>query len=88
MTLQQRYHELTYRSLLAVGVEPVRAEYDAAGNCTVCGEAGRCPGWHDGFTLANDPHAPRPATFDNQDTTRQRVLVEGLDCLPGQLDLF
>lgn len=23
-----------------------RAEYDAAGDCTACGEAGRCYGWH------------------------------------------
>lgn len=22
------------------------ARYDAAGNCTSCGESGRCPGWH------------------------------------------
>ena len=24
----------------------VRAEFDPRGNCTVCWEAGRCPGWH------------------------------------------
>ena len=24
----------------------VRATYDKAGNCTRCGECGRCPGWH------------------------------------------
>lgn len=28
------------------GVDPVRAVYDGAGNCVICGEAGRCPGWH------------------------------------------
>ena len=27
------------------------AQYDVAGNCTVCGEAGRCPGWHTGEEL-------------------------------------
>jgi len=29
-----------------VGEMPLRATYDAAGNCLTCGEAGRCPGWH------------------------------------------
>jgi hypothetical protein len=24
----------------------VRATYDSAGNCQICGEAGRCLGWH------------------------------------------
>ena len=24
----------------------ISATYDAAGNCTICGEAGRCPGYH------------------------------------------
>lgn len=38
----------------------------------------------------NAPPAPKhtPARFASQDKTRQRVLVEGMDCLPGQIDLF
>jgi hypothetical protein len=35
-----------YRVLKQSGQVPIRAKYDDAGNCTVCGEAGRCPGWH------------------------------------------
>jgi hypothetical protein len=39
------------------------------------------------FTLANDaPKTPR-ATFASE-PTRQRNLIDGLDCLPGQQDLF
>ena len=40
------------------------------------------------FQLANDPPKHTPARFQSQDKTRQRVLVEGMDCLPGQQDLF
>ena len=40
------------------------------------------------FKLANDPPVVRPQSFDNGEKTRQRVLVDGLNCLPGQLDLF
>ncbi len=40
------------------------------------------------FKLANDPPRVRPQSFDNGEKTRQRVLVDGLNCLPGQLDLF
>jgi hypothetical protein len=41
-----------------------------------------------GFFLANDPTPHRPAQFENSEQRRQRVLVEGMGCLPGQLDLF
>lgn len=51
--------------------------------------------WHveelnlsDSFALANDPPKQSPKQFAANDKTRQRVLVEGMDCLPGQLDLF
>ena len=41
------------------------------------------------FRLTNDTRrAWRPATFDNLDRRRQGVLLSGLDCLPGQQDLF
>jgi hypothetical protein len=32
--------------LLRLGYTPVRASFDSAGNCEICGECGRCPGWH------------------------------------------
>ncbi len=34
------------RELKRAGEVPVRADIDEAGNCTTCGECGRCPGWH------------------------------------------
>jgi len=40
------------------------------------------------FTLSNKPAHPTPARFKSNDKTRQKVLFCGLDCLPGQLDLF
>jgi hypothetical protein len=40
------------------------------------------------FELRNDPPPHKPAQFNNQPPTTQRVLVEGIGCLPGQLDLF
>jgi hypothetical protein len=39
------------------------------------------------FALRNDPPAATKATFENN-PCRQRVLLAGLDCLPGQQDLF
>jgi hypothetical protein len=42
----------------------------------------------DTFTLANDKQAPKPRQFENNDKARQTVMFGGLDCLPGQLDLF
>jgi hypothetical protein len=43
---------------------------------------------HDEFELVNDPPRRKSAQFDSQDNTRQRTLLDGMDCLPGQLDLF
>lgn len=40
------------------------------------------------FTLRNDPPKLKPATFANAGAGRQGVLLDGLDCLPGQADLF
>lgn len=44
----------------------------------------------DVFELRNDEPkvVHRPATFDDQERTLQRVLIDGLACLPGQQDLF
>lgn len=42
------------------------------------------------FTLVNDPQPlrPRRGEFDYCEPRRQVMLLDGLDCLPGQLDLF
>lgn len=41
-----------------------------------------------GFRLTIEPATrQRGPRFDDQ-PTRQRVLLAGMDCLPGQLDLF
>lgn len=39
------------------------------------------------FTLANDAPRPKPLRFENN-SGRQMVLLTGLDCVPGQRDLF
>ena len=40
------------------------------------------------FTLNNKPPRPKPARFEANSKTRQKLLFCGLACLPGQLDLF
>ena len=40
------------------------------------------------FALTNEPPCPKPARFESNGKTRQKRLFAGLDCLPGQLDLF
>jgi hypothetical protein len=44
----------------------------------------------EGFALANDPPKVkhRRGEFYGQERTLQKVLIDGLDCLPGQQDLF
>ena len=39
------------------------------------------------FTLRTDEPKSKPLAFENV-STRQRVLLAGMDALPGQLDLF
>lgn len=41
------------------------------------------------FTLTVDPpkHVRKPVC-DDQEQSRQTMLLDGLDCLPGQMDLF
>ena len=39
------------------------------------------------FELRNDPPRRKPAEFENGEG-RQQMLLAGLDCLPGQSDLF
>lgn len=42
----------------------------------------------DGFTLINPPAKPSPIETSAPSQRRQRVLLTGLDLLPGQEDLF
>ncbi len=40
------------------------------------------------FALSNPAPKPKPWRGDEPENTRQIVLLSGLDCLPGQQDLF
>lgn len=40
------FYERNKRAIIAATGQAVPAEFDGAGNCVICGEAGRCPGWH------------------------------------------
>lgn len=40
------------------------------------------------FRLQNDPPPKKPWVPPAPEETTQRVLFAGMDCLPGQLDLF
>lgn len=40
------WHAARRRQIMRMGKVPIRAEEDQAGNCRICGECGRCPGWH------------------------------------------
>ena len=42
----------------------------------------------DSFALTNDMAKPSPVSDVPPEPTRQTVLFAGLDCLPGQQDLF
>ena len=45
-TSREAYAKAIRRALENIHATPIRAEYDAAGNCIYCGECGRCPGYH------------------------------------------
>jgi hypothetical protein len=45
-------------------------------------------GNYDAFALSNAPPEPKPWHGDEPANTRQKVLLAGMDCQPGQLDLF
>lgn len=40
------YANRNKRAIEKAGYTPVKPHYDKAGNCVICGEAGRCPSWH------------------------------------------
>ena len=42
----KQYQNAVKRAFLCRGYSPILAHYDEAGNCTICGESGRCAGWH------------------------------------------
>jgi DNA-directed RNA polymerase subunit RPC12/RpoP len=58
--------------------KPIPLSKGTGDNCSDCDHR---------FTLQNATPKPKPATFDNAKAT-QRTLIDGLDCLPGQQDLF
>lgn len=43
---RQQYFARNRREILKRGLVPVKARWDENGDCLICGEAGRCPGWH------------------------------------------
>ena len=81
--------------------EPDGPRYEYRGNGWYSGGGWDGGPWHesdqartvvvelqDVFELRNDLPPHRPDRFENQFATRQRKLLDGLDCLPGQQDLF
>ena len=74
----KRFFEFQRRAILRQGYIPIPARWDEAGNCTVCGESGRCPGWHRG------EQATIPGTERRQVplTARRRGEDRGLSGLP------
>ena len=40
------------------------------------------------FVLSNVPPEPKPRHGGKPENTRQKMLLTGMDCQPGQLDLF
>lgn len=40
------YHTAIKRTYERLQLPHHKADYDPQGDCTTCGEAGRCPGWH------------------------------------------
>lgn len=42
----EAFSQSVYDELVAKGVTPIQAFYDEGMNCLICGESGRCPGWH------------------------------------------
>ncbi len=60
--------------------------YDPAGDDP--NESYYCECLQETFQLHNDPSTAKRTRFENGERTRQRVLIDGLDCLPGQQDLF
>jgi hypothetical protein len=75
---QEAYIARNYHALKRKGYAPIKASYDDGGNCLICGEAGRCPGWH----------IPEEASLSDEFTTRQmpntpiRKPSKGIDGLP------
>ncbi len=44
--LNDQFEERERQAIVRSGRRAIRATFDDAGNCTTCGEAGRCPGYH------------------------------------------
>jgi len=77
------------------GEESAEPIFDPAVGLEFC--SARCHElWLDGceqfgnflFKLTNEQPRKHPQPIDNNDRSRQSVLFTGLDCLPGQQELF
>ena len=44
---RKAYEAAVKHGLIRQGKHPIKARYDRAGNCLICGECGRCPGYHE-----------------------------------------
>ena len=43
---RHQWNQAMKRKIIRHGFIPIQATYDKAGNCTICYEAGECPGYH------------------------------------------
>jgi hypothetical protein len=41
-----QYEKAQRNAILKSGSVAYKAIYNKSGDCLICGEAGRCPGWH------------------------------------------
>ena len=62
-----QYNAKVRRSLIGSGKTPIKATYDDDGNCMVCGEAGRCPGWHTASELAPETNTELRQLIDDEE---------------------
>lgn len=52
-TTQKAYYLRNRKALERAGQIAYKALFDEVGNCKICGECGRCPGWHTGEEAFN-----------------------------------
>lgn len=57
----EAYHRWVKRRLEFEGFKPLKALTDEAGNCVICGEAGRCPGYHTEEEFSSEARWPELA---------------------------
>ena len=80
------YTTATKRAYDRLKIATVQATYDDGGNCQLCGECGRCPGWHVNphitphptITAAQHQYAAKQAAFDYRFFTLEATLKDQL----------